>query len=39
VIDDFDRARRAGPAALDAFAAAHAGHPLAAEARHPAWRR
>jgi hypothetical protein len=38
LISEFDAARRAGPAALDAFAARHPGHPLAAEAQQPFWR-
>ena len=38
LIAEYDAARRAGPAALDAFAARHPGHPLAAEARRPFWR-
>lgn len=38
LIADFDAARRAGPAALDAFAARSPGHPLAAEALRPFWR-
>ena len=38
LIADFDAARRAGPAALDAFAARNPGHPLAVEARRPFWR-
>ncbi len=38
IIAQFDAARVAGPAALDAFARRHAGHPLAAEALRPFWR-
>ena len=38
IIAQFDAARIAGPAALDAFALRHAGHPLAAEALRPFWR-
>lgn len=38
IIAQFDAARIAGPAALDAFARRHAGHPLAAEALRPFWR-
>jgi hypothetical protein len=38
LVAEFDAARRAGPAALDAFAARNPGHPLAAEARRPFWR-
>lgn len=38
VYAEFDAARRAGPAALDAFARRHPGHPLAAEAARPIWR-
>jgi hypothetical protein len=38
LLSEFDAARRAGPAALDAFAARHPGHPLAAEAQRPFWR-
>lgn len=38
IIAQFDAARVGGPAALDAFALRHAGHPLAAEALRPFWR-
>lgn len=38
IIAQFDAARGGGPAALDAFARRHAGHPLAAEALRPFWR-
>ena len=39
IIDAFDRARLAGPAALAAFARTHAGHPLGAEAGRTDWGR
>lgn len=39
IVGAFDRARLAGPAALAAFAAAYANHPLAAEALRPFWQR
>ena len=38
IVAAFDRARLAGPAALAAFAAAFATHPLGAEARRPFWQ-